>query len=205
MSSKSSLSRSLVHWSRRLALLVLPLLAACAQGPQAQPPAAIGFGQFGPISLDVAAIEVVEQYRMPRSKPQVEHLVSVSPAQAVRIWAGDRLRAAGQGGSARVVIKDASIIEIDLPRTQGMKAYFTKDQAQRYDARIEVEVQGQSPRRGFSGFASAVVTRSVTVAEDISVAGREQVWHTLVRQLTEDLNARLDQEIRRDLAAIVLR
>jgi hypothetical protein len=186
-------------------LLSLPLLAGCAQGPGNVPAGGPAYGALPPIVLDVAGIEVVDQYRAPRAKPNVEHLVALAPAQAVRGWVAERLRANGSAGSARVMIKDASIQEVELPRTQGIKGMFTRDQAQRYDARIQVEVMGQSPRNNFNGFASATVTRSVTVAEDISVAGREAVLAGLVRQLMDDLNARLDPEIRHDLAAIVLR
>jgi hypothetical protein len=108
----------------------------------------------------------------------------------------------------RVTIRDASIVEVPLPTKKGITGYFTNDQAQRYDGRIEVEITGEVPdtgNGGFRGVTRSTVTHSTTVAENISLADREATFLDITRRMMEDLNARLDAGIRKDLAPMVRR
>jgi len=52
----------------------------------------------------------------------------------------DRLVAAGSGRRVVVHLVDASVREIDLPKTPGLRGLFTTDQAQRYDGTIAVRI-----------------------------------------------------------------
>ena len=111
------------------------MLAGCATQPPAKSPP-LSFAQRGVIALDAANIEVVDQTRSPRAKPHIEQMLPTPPAQAVRQWAAERLRAVGRGGTVQVVIRDASIVESELPRDEGVKSLFTNQQAQKYEGRI---------------------------------------------------------------------
>ncbi len=196
--------------SRRLVLaagLAVFALSACQSTPPRPAPRPIDFSNFGPIVLNAGTIDVVNAYR-PSGAAHVEDRSAVPPAEAVRRWASERLQAAGGSGRVRVTIKDASIVEVALPRTQGVKGYFTTDQAQRYDGRIEVEIAGEAQDSGggvFRGATKATVTYSTTVAENIALADREATFLDITRRLVEDLNARLDAGIRKDLAPMVRR
>lgn len=197
---------------RRLVLaagLAVLTLSACQSTPQRPAPRPIDFSNFGPIQLSGGGVDVVNAYR-PVGTNHVEDRSAVPPAEAVRRWASERLQAAGGPGRVRVTIKDASIVEVPLPRTQGVKGYFTTDQAQRYDGRLEVEVAGEIPDTGvgstaFRGMTKAVVTYSTTVAENVSLADREATFLDITRRMVEDLNGRLDAGIRKDLAPMVRR
>ncbi|PWC34128.1 hypothetical protein [Azospirillum sp. TSO35-2] len=196
--------------SRRLALaagMATFLLAACQSAPPRPAPRGVDFSNFGPIVLGAGTIDVVNAYR-PLGGKHVEDRAAVPPAEAVRRWATERLQAAGGPGRVRVTIKDASIVEVQLPKKQGLTGYFTNDQAQRYDGRIEVEVTGEVPDTGsgsFRGVTRSTVTHSTTVAENISLADREATFADITRRMMEDLNARLDAGIRKELAPIVRR
>ena len=78
---------------------------------------------------------------------------------------------------------------------------FTIDQSERYDAAIEVRLSVRRP----AGQPSAAITvraeRSQTVPEDITLNEREKLWFDLTEALMTDLDARLEAEIRRNLAA----
>jgi len=180
------------------------VLAGCAAPAPVQSPP-LSFAQRGTIALDAATIEIVDQYRPTQARPHVEHRVPTPPALAVRQWAAERLRAVGRTGSVQVIIRDAGIVESDLPRAEGVKSLFTNQQAQRYDGRIEVLITGQNPAARFSGSAQAEVIRSTTVAEDVSLAGREATWTTLVHQMMDDLDQRLTQGIRDGLGPMLRR
>ena len=187
------------------AALAAMALSACQSTPPRPAPRPIDFSNFGPIVLNAGSIDVVDA-RRPAAGTSAEQRAPVPPAEAVRRWTGERLQAAGGPGRVRVTIRDASIAEVQLPKTGGLKGYFTNDQAQRYDGRIEVEVSGEVPgETTFRGMTKAVVTQSTTVPENISLADREATLQDLVRRMMDDLNARLDAGIRKDLAPMVRR
>ncbi|ALG70551.1 hypothetical protein VY88_06635 [Azospirillum thiophilum] len=196
--------------SRRLLLAAgtaTLLLAACQSTPPRPAPRPIDFSNFGPIVLNAGIVDVVDSYR-PMGAKHVEGRSPVPPAEAVRRWAAERLQAAGGPGRVRVTIRDAGIVEVPLPTKKGISGYFTNDQAQRYDGRIEVEVAGEVPDTGSGGFRGvtrSTVTQSTTVAENISLADREATFLDLTRRMMDDLNARLDAGIRKDLAPMVRR
>ncbi|WP_448206064.1 hypothetical protein [Azospirillum sp. sgz302134] len=180
-------------------------LSACQSTPPRPAPRPIDFSNFGPIVLNAGSIDVVDAHR-PSGGTHVEQRAAVPPAEAVRRWASERLQAGGGPGRVRVTIRDASIIETQLAKTGGVKGYFTNDQAQRYDGRIEVEVSGEVPgETSFRGMTKATVTHSTTVPENISLADREATFQEITRRMMDDLNARLDAGIRKDLGAMVRR
>lgn len=194
--------------SRRFVLaasLAALALSACQSTPPRVAPRPIDFSGFGPIVLAAGSIDVVDAHR-PAGDAHVEQRAAVPPAEAVRRWAAERLQAAGGPGRVRLTIRDASIVEVQLPRTGGVKGYFTNDQAQRYDGRIDVEVTGEVPgETSFRGVTRATVTHSTTVPENVSLTDREATFLDLTRRMMEELNARLDAGIRKDLAPMVRR
>ena len=177
------------------------MIGGCATQVPAKPPA-VSFADRPPINLDVAVIDIVDQYHSPMKKPNVEQLAPNSPEQAIRRWVSERLRAAGTGGSAQVIILDASIVESQLARDQGVVAFFTTQQGQRYDGRVAVKIVCQSPS-GLGGYAQASASRSSTVAEDASLADREATWDTLVRGMMEDFDNRLTQTVKDGLGPML--
>jgi hypothetical protein len=134
----------------RLPVLVLiaVVLAACKSEP---PPARLPdmtFANLPKILVDVAEIQIVDEFNPPFAPPNVEHKMPVPPAGAARRWAQDRLVAVGKSGRAVVTIRDAHVSETLLPRSTGVTSSFTTQQGARYDGVIEmtVEIKGD---RGF--------------------------------------------------------
>jgi hypothetical protein len=189
------------------ALLSGLILASCQPTPPRIGHPQISYAHLAPISLDVGQIEVATEYQAPLGPPHVDHLAPTPPAEAARRWALDRLRAVGTTGTLRVVIKDASIVEVPLPRTSGggVRGAMTRDQSERYDGRLVVELVIDQPSRRYHGFTGATVARSMSVPEDVSVAGREDVWFTITQQMLANLNTQLEQGIQNNLAAITLK
>jgi hypothetical protein len=192
----------------RRTVLGLPLLAlaACAGGPPPRPAfAEPSFAQYGPLTFDALRFEVRDEYVPPLKAPNVEHEMPLRPAAAAVRWANDRIRIGGR--TARTVfvrVRRAPVIETDLRKTTGLRGLLTTDQAQRYDAELEVAVELVSAAGQRDGHASALVRRSVTVPENISINGRDRVLHGLVEQLMADLNGELERNIRVHLGAFML-
>ncbi len=193
------------RWARTfgLAAAMCGMLAACETPDPAPAFAELSYANLGTIPLDVRRIEVVRAYTPPAKKPNVEHLFPVSPLATAERWINDRLRAAGREGVARATISRASVIEVPLKRTEGIRGVFTKDQAERYDGLIEITIRilGDDGREKASVMSRA--ERSRTVAEDISRIDREKVWFEMTEAMMKDLNASLQRQINKHLGAFV--
>lgn len=186
--------------TRFLAALALLGLAACSSAPPKPGFPQITFAHLPPIQLDVAQIQVVEQYAPPQRAPNVEHTMPVSPAAVMHRWAADRLRPVGAAGVARLLIKDASVVAQPLEKTGGVRGVLTEDQAVRYVANLVVELDVNTAGGLGTGFASAAATRTITAPEDITLNRRDRILFDLTEALTRDLNATLEANIRTHLA-----
>lgn len=191
---------------RVVLVALLPALAGCASSPPPPKFAPISFAEKGVIRLDVAAIEVSRDYASLGDKPYVEHLFRVMPADAVALWARERLAATG-GGRRRAVlhIADASVKETELPRTTGIRGLFTTDQGWRYDAVLEVTVDILDSAGVTRATATSRVERRRSAPEDMSLNEREEFWYALTKDVMTDLDASLDRQIRDRLNEYVAR
>ena len=179
--------------------IALLVLAAC-QAPVLPPPIPeLTYGHLEPINLDVGRIEIVAQYVPPLKAPNVEHTFPTPPATAMRQWAKDRLRAVGEIRTARLVIKNASASETKLKITGGLRGAFTKDQSERYDVTLDVVLEVRGEDGVAVAFANAVVTRSKTVTEGLSLDERARVFHEMTQSLMDEVNSELEKNIRQFL------
>ncbi len=178
----------------------LMLLGGAAGADETKKFPEITFAQSPSIAIDVQRVEVVSEYQPPGVKPNVEHLFPVTPTDAVKRWTGDRLVPVGRSRLARVVIKNASVVEVALEKTGGIKGWFTTDQAERYDATLEVVIEIRSDV-GRDAYASALVKRSQTIEEGASPNKRREVWYAMTERLMADLDKELERSMRQYLSA----
>ncbi|MCK6453882.1 MAG: hypothetical protein L6R19_23955 [Alphaproteobacteria bacterium] len=188
------------HRLGRYWLTACLVLAAAAAWAQDRKFAEMTFTHLAPLSLDVQRIEVVREYRPPGAKPSVDHLFPVPPADAVARWAADRLKPVGRFRLCRVVVKDASVIEVPLQKPGGIKSWFTTEQAERYDATVEVMVEIRSDA-GRDAFAAARVKRSQTIEEGASPNQRRELWYSMTERMMAELDKELERSMRQYLAA----
>ena len=173
------------------------MLAACEQAPQAVPLAPIDFTQKTPISLAVSEIRVVENYRAPLTSPNVEHLFPVPPAQAVKTWANQRLRAAGTSGLLEITLEDASVIEKPLPKTEGMRGFFTDDQSDRYDARMKATIRLYTGERAIANAEGSInLVRARSINEKATVVERERFYNQIVLDMMQQFDAEAETRFR---------
>jgi hypothetical protein len=185
----------------RAVLIVLAaagLAAACAPTRPPQPVPTLAFPQRPPVALDVARVEVVNDYVSPMASPHVEQFAPTPPAAAVRRWADERLRAEGLSGTLRVVVEDARITETPLPRTGGLQGVVRRDETERYDGRLSVRLE--AARGDLTGSFSAAAERSRTVPEGITLAEREAVLQEMVNAMAEEVDRRLVEGLSTTLA-----
>ena len=179
-------------------LIALGLLTGCESAPPPRPIfPEVGFSHLPPLTFDASSVEVVNEYVAPLKRPNVEHEMPLRPGAAAERWAKDRVKAAGTANrGVRVTVKNARVVESELKRTTGLRGMFTTDQAQRYDAEMELLIEVRDERGFRQGSASAVSKRSFTVPEGITINDREKEYFKQVEEMMGDINRELERSIR---------
>jgi hypothetical protein len=192
-------------WTYPLAVLAALALTSCANPPEVARVAAPSFAQSTPFSLDVADVQIVEEYQSPLRAPNAEQLFPTTPAEAMKSWVHDRIRAAGTDGQLSVIIKNAAVIETTLPKTQGLKGTFTNDQEARYDATLTVEMRVYKRGGAMSDASlSVTATRSQTVPEKASAYERDRIFNQILTDLMTSINAELEKNIQQYFGAVLV-
>lgn len=184
------------------AVAAIATLGACETPPPPKYPE-LTFTHLPTITLGVARIEIVDNFTPPSDPGHIESRMPVSPEEALRSWARDRLQVNGVSGVARFIIENASVVETELPRTKGLKGVFTKDQSQRYDANVNVEVRLEGVPRVTQAYAQAAISRYQTVPEDATINTREDAWFKLTEQVMKDFDPQMSASIRKHLADFI--
>ncbi|SIT04881.1 hypothetical protein [Insolitispirillum peregrinum] len=187
--------------------VTLPSLSACAETPPApQAPAQVGWSHKPPITLAAMGPEVLVNYVSPRHDPNVEHLMPLSPEQAIRTWARERLQCNGFGTrTVRVVVDDASVIEVPLETKGGLKGFFTDEPETRYDAKAVVSIQLVDDGGTVLTQIRQEAWRSRSINEKSSIAERERAWSELIELMMQDLDGAIESGIRSYFGDAVVR
>jgi hypothetical protein len=184
-----------------LALALLSVaLTACKTPPQRQSFPDITFQHLPPIRLDVAHVEIVNGYH-PDPGNDIGDQFPEQPAEVARQWAEDRLRAVGSQGQATYTITLAKATQTPLTRSQGISAMTTKDQSDRYDLAITVNLEVNAG--GKAGNVTARAARSQTVREDMTLNEREGVLFNLLDITMKDVNGQMENLIPQYLGGFV--
>jgi len=183
-----------------LALAAAVALAACESKPVQQKLPEISFADKRPITLDVGQLEIVSEYQSPARAPNYEHLMPVSPEAAAIRWSKDRLKPMGRTGFARVVIKDASVIKSDLKTDKGFTGMFKDEQAERYEGKLDVQVQILDARHLPVADVMARASRVRSLPEGVTVNERDKALYEITQSLITDVDSQLDGLIRTYLA-----
>lgn len=184
------------HLRLAAACIAVITLGACQSAkPPMQKLPEISFANLRPFQLDVGRLEIVSEFVAPGRSPHIEHLMPVSPEGALQRWAQDRLKPIGRAGSARMVIKDAKVVEVPLAVDKGFTGAFKKEQEIRYDANVDVVLQVLDERGMVQGETVARASRSRTVAEGITLNERDRVLYDISESLAKEIDRQMSQSI----------
>jgi hypothetical protein len=178
-----------------MALALAGLVAGCDSAPPRPTYADIRFADEPPIRLAIGGVDVQIAWRASIQPPHVEHLFPVEPARALENWARDRIATAGGSARAVFVIEDASVIEVDLKKKEGVAAVFTKEPSQRYDATVQATLRILDDRGASVRYVTVKAMRSESVLEDISPNERDKTWYDMTRALMADFDRQMSAEI----------
>jgi outer membrane lipopolysaccharide assembly protein LptE/RlpB len=172
-------------------------LAACQSAPPAPVFPDLRFTGEPPIGLTVAQIDIQNNYVPTYRPPNVEYLFPVPPAKATQSWARDRLRPVGPSGVARFTIRNASVTEVNLPQTEGIKGAFTTEPSEQYNMVLQVTLEILDARGLVVRTANVTATRSQGVLNTASPNERDKIWYDMTSALMVDFDRQMTSEIHR--------
>ena len=173
------------------ALLGLALVSCKTQTGRQQFPD-ITYQHLQPFRLDVAKVEIVDAYQADPVN-DIGNQFPESPSAVARQWGQDRLLAVGSQGVAIYTITLAKATQTPLPRSTGITGMTNKDQSDRFDLQVTVNLEVRSG--GKSGAITAQAARSQTVREDLTLNQREAVLFRLLDVSMKDVNAQMEKVI----------
>ncbi len=193
----------MIHRRALIAVLAtVPLLiAGCATPPPERPRLDLRFTQAPPMVLSVDGVRVESAYVPPMAPPNVDHEFPVPPLKAVETWTEDRLRGVGGVVGAVMVVEDASAWRESLPTDRGFTGLFKQEQSDRWHVRIAARLEIRDARGRVLAQTHAVVGRSVSTPENITLNDRDLVWYRLTSDAMGDFDDLMDRDIRRHMAA----
>lgn len=179
-------------------------LAACSSEPVRTPPLQLDYTGLGKIYLNTQDVRIINRASGALARPtQLAHQFQPQLAEAVTKWAQDRLQATGTMGHATFIIKEASLVEQPLQTDAGMDSWFTRQQASKYLARVEVVLEAQSPENSAHASAKAYSVYAITLPEDPTDAEKNQAYRQLLDGLMHNFNDKFENAIRKDMRLFV--
>jgi len=179
-----------------IALVAALLLAGCQPPPPRPDFPDLRFNARLPLQIDVARLVVEPSYQMPFRAPNVEHLFPVPPLRALENWASDRLKPVGKSGRVVMNILNASVVETELPVTQGLTGTFTTQPAERYDLAIEATVQVYDSNGLIARSANVKTQRSQSVLQGITPNDRDRALYDMTKDAMVDFDRQMENEMR---------
>ena len=186
------------------ALAALIVLLGCESGVDIPKYPEITFGHLPMLGLNVARIEVVDEYQAPLQPPHVDHVFPIPPERALERWQKDRVVAKGASGVARYTIMDASATETALPTTGGVTGAFRKEPAERYEAKVSAKLEVFDEQGFRRAFATAQASLARGIIEGATLNEREELWFKLTEDLMQTFNAEFEKNIREHLGGYLM-
>lgn len=195
------------HALARLALaaMVALVLGACQTPPPAEELPEMTFKHLPVLKFNVAAIDIIEEFRSSGQEPNVEQRWPVPPAEAAKRWAADRLQAVGRAGSLTVLVQDGAVIERKIPKSGGLTGLVKIEQTEEYTATVAVTIQVRRQDGSVAASATAMARRLRTTPENLSVTERRRIWYDMAEQLMADFNAEIEPRLKGELGTYLSR
>ncbi len=140
-------------------------MLAFAANPARAAESRITFADAPPIQLSASQLVVEESAQAP---PGLGGEFSPPPSEIARVWSKTRLVLSGTGGTVRVRILEASLVEEALPTTAGLSGYVTSDNPRMLVMRLVAELVSAD---GTSVRASASAERRIDQAQSTGAIG----------------------------------
>lgn len=156
------------------------------------------FNDAAPIPVNVARIEIETADADEPVNHEVLAKFAVTPEQAMRQWARDRLQGRGGSGTGRFTILTASVEEEKQPRAKGAVGIVGPAPGARYtitvEGRLEILADG-----GQRAMTAAKVARAKTIEGGLTVDERTRALYDLTLATMTAFDEQMERAIRRHL------
>ena len=188
---------------RHVYLIVLTFILSACTSPSGYLPD-LTFKHLPPITLKVSEVQITSGMRNSTQSPNVGHRFPISPEQAVKRWALDRLQVTGAGGIARFTILQAEATEKKLTKDENLTGLFKQQASEQYDASVKARLEIIDSRGVKRSQVTAIATWRQNIREDASLADRRRIWLELVEKLITRFNSEMERSIRRFMTDYML-
>ncbi len=163
---------------------------------------AIRFADATTFATDATSLSINVEARPPKEYPHVMYRAPFTFEQAAKVWAAAHFSLSGNSVNAlRITVTEGDITEKLLPKTGGIKGWFTKDQAAEYEARLAVEVAVVDPNGKVVAAADGKAWQKRTVTEGATEEDKRGVWADMIKSTFDNMDAELQPRIRATMAS----
>jgi hypothetical protein len=164
----------------------------------------IRFADATSLSTDATSLSIYVDARPPKEYPHVMYRAPFTFEQAAKAWAESHFSLSGNSvNTLRITLREGDITEKLLPKTGGIKGWFTKDQSAEYEARLGVEVAVIDPNGKVLASADGKASHTRTVPEGSTEEDKRHVWADMIKTAFDGLDAELQPRIRSTMANYV--
>ena len=136
------------------------------------------------IPLNAAAVVVRYDFNPTVKTPQTDHLFSKTLTQGLEKWAHTRLRPTGQYGTAQVIVRDASIVEV--PDYHNPEKFVGK---------VDVVI-ALVDQRGSSVYqADTKVSREISAPRNMTDEEHQELAHVLTTKLIDAFDEQMEETL----------
>jgi hypothetical protein len=164
----------------------------------------ISFSDASTLSTDATSLSIYVDARPPKEYPHVMYRAPFTFEQAAKAWADSHFSLSGNSvNTLRITLREGDIIEKLLPKTGGIKGWFTKDQAAEYEARLALEVAVVDPTGKVVASADGKAWHTRTMPEGSTEEDKRHVWADMIKTCFDNMDAELQPRIRSTMVRYV--
>jgi hypothetical protein len=179
------------------------MVAACTSAPVQTYPD-VTWRHLPAIAFSAGPIEKVAAYGVPAANDLQPDLPFNLGRMAMK-WPDDRLQTAGTNDILRYSVTDAEITTASLETKGGFTGMFTDDQSQKINLKVGAKLELLNEDGTQKGEVAAIVERTRTLSESMSVAEREKAIYDETAALLIDMDRELDKQIHQNLGRFILK
>lgn len=183
--------------SVKVAITVLCFgLAACVTTPMPLNNAPVNYDNRSTIRMDVAEVMVLNDASTTPLTKELAERYGNSPEESLREWASRRIQANGAQGSYTIIIKDANFDAVKLPVKSGIKGYFERQQATRWDAYLNLMIAVEGSAQMLPPAEITINLRtSQTLPENPSEEEKRQTYQSIMNKLMTLFDAEAQKQM----------
>ncbi|PZQ48090.1 MAG: hypothetical protein DI551_02120 [Micavibrio aeruginosavorus] len=163
----------------------------------AKPAPQLSFANYQPVTLNVMSADVVESFNNANDAQDVSSQFVITPAEAVRRYAGNRWKASGSGdGTFTIVIEDSRVHVRQIPQNNKVLKWADAGTEDEYHVYLGLRVTPQpSGFNGRMGPTTIKMDRTLVMPSSVTLEEREMRQVAFLEKLIADVDVRINDAV----------